>query len=379
MQNINSFNGLVLEENSKMKKKFSLSSHEDNLSKKWYILYYVKNKAGKVQAKKIYGGINRFKTVEGRKKAADSLIRKLEKQNMEIYTPAFRFVDVSTVLSEGLETLRPRLRHKSYLTYRSKLGIFLSWTKAQRINNINAINGKVLNVFLNSLLDQKKSAATHNAFLTTIKRLFIVSGYSVDQLKGNKKLRKDSKPALYFQKHHIEMIRPMMQASDPQMWLFCQCIYYTLIRPGELRELKIADIDFEMALITITSDLSKNKKTEKVAIPNELMRVFMQHELYKYAPDYYLFGHDGEPGPDRNRKDHFNKKHRQILTTLKFDCNKYKLYSWKHTGAVGMVKNGIHIKQIQQQGRWHSLDQVNEYLRSLGVNELGDLKSKHVM
>jgi integrase len=379
MQNKNSFNEHILEENSKMKKKFSLSSHEDNLSKKWYILYYVNSKAGKVQAKKIYGGINRFKTVDGRKKAAAEIIRKLEKANKEVYIPAFRFHDAATILADGLESLRPRLRHKSYLTYHSKLDIFVAWLKAQRISSIKDIDGKVLTTFLNYLLDQKKSAATHNAFLTTIKRLFIVSGYGIEGFKTNKKLRKDSKPALYFQKHHIAMLRPVMEAQDPQLWLFCQCIYYTLIRPGELRELKIADIDFEMALITITSDLSKNKKTEKVAIPNELLRVFMEHELYKYPPDYYIFGSTGQPGDTKRRKDHFSKKHHQMLQQLKFDTNKYKLYSWKHTGAVGMVKNGIHIKQIQQQGRWHSLDQVNEYLRSLGVNELTDLKSKHIM
>jgi integrase len=379
MQNKYSFNENVLEENSKMKKKFSLSSHEDNLSKKWYILYYVKNKAGKVQTKKVYGGINRFKTVDARKKAAASLIKKLEKLTTDAYVPAYKFYDASNILYEGLENLRPRLRHKSYLTYHSKLDNFIAWLKAQRINNIKDIDGKVLTMFLNYLLDQKKSAATHNAYLTTIKRLFIVSGLSVDGFKSNKKIRKDSKPALYFQKHHIEMLRPVMQQQDPQLWLFCQCIYYTLIRPGELRELKIADIDFEMGLITITSDLSKNKKTEKVAIPHELLRVFTDNKLYAYPPDYYIFGSAGEPSDFKRRKDHFTKKHHQLLLQLKFDTNKYKLYSWKHTGAVGMVKNGIHIKQIQQQGRWHSLDQVNEYLRSLGVNELGDLKSKHVM
>jgi integrase len=362
-----------------MKKKFSLSSHGDDLSKKWYILYYVKNKAGKVQTKKFYGGINRFKTVAERKKKAQLLIKELEKGKATTYTPEFRFYAVDRVLHDALETLRPRLRLNSYNTYHSKLDLFLSWLKAQRITNINDVTGRVMNLFLNYLLDQKKSAATHNAYLTTIKRLFVVAGYKVDEFKENHKLKKDSTPALYFQKHHIAMLREPMIQRDPQLWLFCQCIYFTLIRPGELRQLKIADIDFELGRITITSDISKNKKTEKVAIPDELKKVFLEHELYMQPPDYYLFGANGMPGDTRKRKDHFSKRHHQLLKDLKFDVNKYKLYSWKHTGAVGMVKNGINIKDIQMQGRWHSLDQVNEYLRSLGVNDLGDLKSKHVM
>ena len=49
------------------------------------------------------------------------------------------------------------------------------------------------------------------------------------------------------------------------------------------------------------------------------------------------------------------------------------LYSWKHTGAVMAVKAGIHIKQLQIQLRHHSLDQVDQYLRDLGVSDLSDL------
>jgi len=42
---------------------------------------------------------------------------------------------------------------------------------------------------------------------------------------------------------------------------------------------------------------------------------------------------------------------------------------------VNFIKAGGHIKQLQLQGRWHSLDQLNDYLRGLGVDDLNEIRS----
>lgn len=69
-------------------------------------------------------------------------------------------------------------------------------------------------------------------------------------------------------------------------------------------------------------------------------------------------------------------RHLCILNALGFDKNKgYCLYSWKHTGAIQAVKNGVGVKELQIQLRHHSLDQVNEYLRQMGVWDLKNLQA----
>ncbi|MDW3649885.1 MAG: hypothetical protein R8P61_22625 [Bacteroidia bacterium] len=68
-----------------------------------------------------------------------------------------------------------------------------------------------------------------------------------------------------------------------------------------------------------------------------------------------------------------NRRHQEILKNLRFDTKRHKLYSWKHTGAVSAVKAGVPIKMLQIQLRHHSLDQVNQYLRKMGVHDLGRL------
>ncbi|MFQ5447931.1 MAG: hypothetical protein ACE5FF_13465 [Saprospiraceae bacterium] len=72
---------------------------------------------------------------------------------------------------------------------------------------------------------------------------------------------------------------------------------------------------------------------------------------------------------------HMLKRFRNILNALGFG-HEYKLYSWKHTGAVACVRAGVGVKQLQIQLRHHSLEEVDKYLRQLGVWDLEGLEEK---
>ena len=49
--------------------------------------------------------------------------------------------------------------------------------------------------------------------------------------------------------------------------------------------------------------------------------------------------------------------------------------SWKHTGAGTFVKNNGNLKDLQTQLRHHSLDQVNDYLKDMGVYQSEFIKN----
>ena len=96
-------------------------------------------------------------------------------------------------------------------------------------------------------------------------------------------------------------------------------------------------------------------------------------KLDKYPEDYSLSGSGGTgPGADQTGKNYFNKKWVKGREGLGFSTE-YKLYNFKHTGAYMLAKSGVNIKTLQLQLRHSSLDMVNTYLQSLGVNELDNL------
>ncbi|MCS6795724.1 MAG: hypothetical protein NZ516_07170 [Raineya sp.] len=69
------------------------------------------------------------------------------------------------------------------------------------------------------------------------------------------------------------------------MYIFCMCIFYTFIRPIELRRLKVWQVDLENQKIYIDGTQSKNKKSEYVVIPEPLKKIFMETRLLERDKD----------------------------------------------------------------------------------------------
>jgi integrase len=87
----------------------------------------------------------------------------------------------------------------------------------------------------------------------------------------------------------------------------------------------------------------------------------------------YIFSTSGLLGSEKYSKDTFTKRHKAV--TQKFGYNhRYTLYSWKHTGAADAVRAGVKIKELQLQLRHKDLQTTDIYLRSIGINDLDDLR-----
>ena len=152
------------------------------------------------------------------------------------------------------------------------------------------------------------------------------------------------------------------------LWLACEFIYYCLIRPGELRLVKIGDIHFDENKICIRSEISKNKKQQFVTIPLAF-RPSLEALKNRSPREYIFFKEDcTKPVPIN----YFIRKFRAALTDLGFG-NEYQLYSWKHTGVVALAKQKVNVEQIRKQLRHHSLDETQGYMRQLGVEDMEDL------
>lgn len=325
-----------------------------DLAKKWFVFFY---DAGGRRIRK-YGNINQYDTGPERMKEAHALIDALR--------VTYEHVEVETTLKERLykiiEEKKPGWRKKTYQSVKSKLDRFYVWMNGREVNE-----KEVISFFRH--LSSTRHKTTYNSYLQKLRYLFgfVDASHLFAEIKGVKEHRT---PARYFQKGQMEQLKAEISLHDPPLWLFIEFMYYCFIRPGELRHLRAGDILFEQRRIIVRGEISKNHKTEYVAIPEAFLRSLKR--LSTLPPDTYIF-----PGkPDRKKPIGINTmstRHRNILRRLDFG-DAYKLYSWKHTGAVMAVKAGIGLKELQLQLRHHSLDQVNEYLRQMGVSDMQNLQ-----
>lgn len=337
-----------------------LIDYNGDLSKPWVIEWWESGK--RFQKKK---GINLCNTVEGRTQAAEALkaywLEKLSEQTTPfkgtVYQKQFNGI------MAYLERMNAAWRPKTASTHKSRINTFLKW------NQRNEITTERIKDFITHQLHIGKQQNTVGGYFRTFKNVFVpVLGKEL--LEGINIKKADGTPAQYFSQAQVRFLSVRMQEQDPKLWLGVQLLYYCFIRPGESRLLKVGDVILEEAKICIPKEISKNKKTQYVIIPESFL-ADLEAAIMGRNPTEYILGSMKPMGAN-----YLNQKHQAFLKSHHFDTKRHKLYSWKHTGAVAACKAGIHIKQLQMQLRHHSLDQVNAYLRQLGLMDLEDFSSK---
>lgn len=330
---------------------FSIYSPTD-LTKRWFLSYY--DNDGTRQ--RVYGTINAGKTYEERLRAAEALKKQYEKAAKGI-KPTLG--DYEAIL-EYLTNLN--LRKKSFQTSKSKLDVLFRFLAGRKLSK------DLVTAFFNDIR-RDKYETTYNNYVTKIRQLLRAIGKD-SMMEGIEHIRERRRPANYFQKHHVKKLAAAIQEQDPELWLFVQFMYYCFIRPNELRHLRACNVMVESNQIFIPAEVSKNGKGEYVSIPQAFQA---KVKFIDAMPaNELLFPADR----DITKPCSVNKmylRHSKILKLMGFGKG-YTLYSWKHTGAVHAVKAGVGVKDLQIQLRHHSLDQVDEYLRQMGVHDLKRLQ-----
>lgn len=333
---------------------------DGDLRKTWFV-YYTATDGKRV---KITRGINTQQTEEGRMQVIDAIIADLLRMNPHAGKP-----ELVLALYRFLDSKRTR-RPKTYAQYQSRVRKFETYYRGGEFGLRQADR------YLDYLTEKEGLSAvsrndTRQFFLSAFDWLMKRGLWPENPFRGTEKISATKTPYRYFQKTDIKRLRRIISARDPELWLFCQFVYYTFIRPGELRQVKVSDILWDDMKIVLRKEVSKNRKQQYVHIPLAFFPI-LENAFGDSFPGHYLFGRGGGPGVRMVGANNFSQRHRNILREAGYQ-HPYVLYSWKHTGAVQFVRSGGSMKALQLQLRHHSLDQVDQYLRDLGVQDMPDL------
>jgi integrase len=336
----------------------------DGSAGRWFVYYYETDLlTGKNKRKKIYGRLNRIEAVEDRILEAERIIKQLAGKGVKNAS--------TSILHRVIDQNKYLWRGKTYKGYKSIVDLFHEWLKHE---NDAEITPTVARAFLQWLKQSGKSNTTVRNYKIRLCALYNLAYRDSDKknpFTGITTIKPTPTSLMFFNRRQIEAIKQYCVENNPQLWLAIQLLYYCFIRPGEMRFLKVSDVNIENQFIELRAAISKNKKTQKVAIPQQLLGAL--GEIVKSPGSCYIFTKAGCPGVMPVTHNYFNTAHRKVLKAVGI-TGRYAFYSWKHTGAVACVKSGMHIKDLQLQLRHHSLDMVNEYLKGLGVMDSTDLK-----
>lgn len=344
-----------------------LKTYDYDLSARWRI-EWLEPTYNNLNCKRVvkYGNINKGKSIEERILLANLLV-----ESLDFHSP--RKIDLN-IIEKTIEHYKYQWRKKStqaYNTISESYKKFLGHKIKPEKANSFTINEYLLYLQKSGL--SNNTVAKYRNLLHTLYKKAISLGYTnKNPVTRVPQIKRNYRSLNFFSDTQIQKFREADISC--QLWLAIQFLFYCFIRPGEMRLLKISDINFEYSFIEVRGEISKNGKTEKVALPHFFKEQILN--LQAYPNNYYILSKKDTPGTIPVSTKWINDEHRKVLAKLKI-TGRYAFYSWKHTGVVKAVKAGINIKDLQLQLRHHSLDMVNEYLKNLGVLDSEDLRNRY--
>lgn len=271
-----------------------------------------------------------------------------------------------------LKHVKPTLRKKTHQDYKSKLSMFVEYIEEKQRNiPIPLIDRSIVFPFFEFLVNERDLCRqTVSKYMQTVRMFFNwcedvgLREYETNPVKRIPKMGKviDCSPGV-FSKSDRERLRDAIKPKEPWLWLACEILYYCAVRPGtEMRLLKVGDIDLHKKSICIRAELAKNKMTETVLFPYEVLEHMLSLNIQQYDKNLYLFGKYGVPATQPMGKNTMRNRFNHYRELLHISPDK-KFYSWKHSGALSAIDNGATIYEVKDQLRHKSIMTTEEYLR----------------
>lgn len=129
-----------------------------------------------------------------------------------------------------------------------------------------------------------------------------------------------------------------------------------------LRYIKIGDISIENQTVFVSSDVSKNRKGQPVALNDTVLRLMIRQHVFSHPSSDYLFGHDITPGPEQIFINRFRLEWVKVRKALGFP-DSYQFYSLKDSGIRDLA-NAEGIVYARDQARHSDIAVTNRYLKS---------------
>lgn len=294
---------------------------------------------------------------------------------------------IATVLERFLVSKeRDGLEKDSMRSYRSLCHILRSWLmgKGMDIHAITAFSEVHARSFMDDCYVQRAlSNRSFNNYLQFYVSLWNwMSGeryIKANPFMGLKRKRVDKEAKSFRPPTDAERaaIRCDLEQHNPRFLTFCLLCFYCGIRPKEAFMLRPRDFHLHRQAIIIDGSVSKNDRTQGVAIPNKLMPAILELGLERQHPDHYVFSTSFQPGPKLHDSRTSGKEWDRMRRRIGL-AKEVTMYQVKHAGAVAMARSGLGAVDLMNHLRHHDLAMTTIYTRQSDMDGVRAVLDKGV-
>ena len=211
--------------------------------------------------------------------------------------------------------------------------------------------------------ERKNSPSTYNnhlrllnIFLTWCKTKCFINANAAESIKPKAKVQKKREVLTDEVKAKVRTLHD----TNFHYYVLCMLTYYCFIRRTELTKLKVGDVHLHGGYIVIDGENSKNRKTESVTIPNNLLDDLAEHLKKAKADDFLFSANNFTTGTKQLTPKKISDEWAKFRKAHKLN-SKYQFYSLKDTGITDLLNSGIPAIKVRDQARHHDLKITEGY------------------
>lgn len=284
------------------------------------------------------------------------------------------------VVDDYLKEKEAELRPDTMRTYRSFCKGFLDWSETTVKDCQIGLFNRVLAVKFMDYCFQSRNlhGRSWNNQLKAARAFF---SWALEKcyVKENpfatiKPKREDTKKRILVPHEARVKIAGWCEANIPNLLTVCELVFTSLIRPKEVRMIRIEDVYLEKHYIFIKGDNAKTHYERFASLSPELeARV---RKLVKDAtPKWYLIGDGYAPGPKPISDARFRKDWDKMRKELHLP-QEMQLYSLRDTGINEMLKSGIDPLTVMQHADHHDLSMTTRYANHVDPHLVETISTK---
>ncbi|WP_254562493.1 tyrosine-type recombinase/integrase [Dyadobacter diqingensis] len=368
-----------------------LADRKGDISKPWYVNYYVwseiegklvrkRSKLSHPSKKERYDHAKKFIAVINKALANGLITDEIDDPTAELTAKT----SIKDAMASFLRMKKATASENTYKGYKKDLKVFEEWAEkagfiSKPIKSIGTKEVFAFSDFLDAYTREEEtntkvgfSKKTFSNFISTLRTMWTVFT-TREILKDNPflkvvKRKGRSGQHIPYSPSQVRKFKKVCldEIGDKQLWLFVNFIYYCFLRPAEeAQNLQIKHI--LKKTIVVPAEIAKNDLTEHIRIPKGLQKLIEEYKLRSFPGHFYIFTLFGEPGikPVGNKYMYMHNK--KVLDQAEFTDQDYDLYGWKHTGNIALYLATKDIKLVQAQNRHKDISTTDKYLRDLGL------------
>ncbi|MDO6813838.1 tyrosine-type recombinase/integrase [Tenacibaculum soleae] len=364
-------------------------------NKTWEIVYYAIDPLETDSFKRLKRKRNRVKPISNiteRRKFAKRIIANLNEklakgwtpflheQNVKVYTKLFDAFDIFIKQLEQ-KISKGALRKDTLRAYSSYIKNIKGFYEAEGKEDcfVTDFNEEYSRKFLDVIFyERENSARTHNnylGFIGVFTRWLIKRRYiNVDFTSLLSKIKQGDKKRTIIPQQDRVGIFNYLEKKNFHYGVLCQTAFYCLIRRTEFTKLKVKDVILANGIINVPAEASKNRKSQIVTIPLDIINSLATHLSTANNDDYLFSCNNYKPGKEQLTPRKISYTWDKLRKTLKL-ADTYQWYSLKDTGITNYLQLGIPTIDVKNQARHSSIQQTEEYLPKNIFKAIGNIQS----